>query len=138
MQRASFVATCTSYNRDYLAAIDPSLVKHIHCIYHGLNFRAFPARDSRDSVVLKRPLVLADARLIEKKGLSDLLHACRILKDQGYNFTCRIVGDGPLYQALEEGIGELGLTGTVELWRQATHTQAIEMYTTATVVALPC
>jgi glycosyltransferase involved in cell wall biosynthesis len=138
MQRASFVVTCTSYNRDYLAAIDPSLMKHIHCIYHGLNFHAFPAQYPEDSVALKRPLVLAVARLIEKKGLSDLLRACRILKDRGYNFTCRIVGDGPLYQALEEGIGELGLTGTVDLWGKATHKQVIEMYRQATVFALPC
>lgn len=136
MRMARFVVTCTAYNQHYLAALtDQDLDGHIHCIYHGLNLRAFP---TDVSVPPSHPLILTVARLVEKKGLSYLLHACRLLIDQGYDFTCRIVGEGPLRPVLEQEICDLGLTGRVELWGAETHERVIEMYRHATVVALPC
>ncbi len=136
MRMASFVVTCTAYNQHYLAALaDQGLDGHIHCIYNGLNLRAFPADVS---VPAAHPLILTVARLVEKKGLSYLLHACRMLTDQGYDFTCRIVGEGRLRPLLEQEIGDLALTGRVELWGAETHERVIEMYRHATLVALPC
>lgn len=136
MRLARFVVTCTAYNQRYLAALaDQGLDGHIHCIYHGLNLRAFPADVS---VPPAHPLILTVARLVEKKGLSYLLHACRMLTDQGYDFTCRIVGEGPLRPVLEREIRDLALTDRVVLWGAETHERVIEMYRHATLVALPC
>ncbi len=136
MRMARFVVTCTAYNQRYLAALaDHGLDGHIHCIYHGLNLRAFPADVS---VPPAHPLILTVARLVEKKGLSYLLQACRMLKDQGYDFTCRIVGEGPLRPVLEQEICDLALTDRVELWGAKTHEWVIEMYRHATLVVLPC
>jgi glycosyltransferase involved in cell wall biosynthesis len=136
MRMAHFVVTCTAYNQRYLAALaDQGLDGHIHCIYHGLNLRAFPADVS---VPPAHPLILTVARLVEKKGLPYLLHACRMLTDQGYDFTCRIVGEGSLRPVLEQEIRDLRLTGRVELWGAERHEQVIEMYRHATLVALPC
>ncbi len=84
-----------------------------------------------------RPLILTVARLVEKKGLLYLLRACRALRDQGYGFDCRIVGEGPLRATLEQHIHELGLTDTVELAGAETHERVIEMYQQATLFALP-
>ncbi len=138
MRMASFVVTCTAYNQRYLAEIDQHLDKPIHCIYLGLNLRAFPSTISVASSPLASPLILAVGRLVEKKGLSYLLRACRALKDQGCDFVCRIVGDGPLRQVLEQEIRELELTNRVELCGAATHKRVIEMYQHATVATLPC
>ncbi len=136
MRLAHFVVTCTAYNQRYLAALaDQGHDGHIHCIYHGLNLRAFPADVS---VPPAHPLILTVARLVEKKGLSYLLHACRMLTDQGYDFTCRIVGKGLLRPVLEQEIRDLALTGRVELWGAETHERVIEMYRHATLVVLPC
>lgn len=135
VQMARFVVTCTAYNQRYLASlVDQHVGEHIHCIYHGLNLRAFP---SNVSVPLVPPLILAVGRLIEKKGLSYLLRACRVLADKGYDFTCRIVGDGPLRQVLEQEIREQALTDRVELWGAETHERVVQMYQQATIVALP-
>jgi glycosyltransferase involved in cell wall biosynthesis len=138
MRTARFVVTCTAYNERYLAGIDLRFGTHIHCIYHGLNLRIFPSHASIASLPLASPLILAVGRLVEKKGLSYLLRASRILKDQGYNFTCRIVGDGPLRQVLEAEMRELDLIDKVEMWGAASHKQVIEMYQQATIAALPC
>jgi glycosyltransferase involved in cell wall biosynthesis len=139
MQMARFVVTCTAYNQRYLATlVDWRVGERIHCIYHGLNLRAFPSRTPVAPPPLASPLILAVGRLVEKKGLSYLLRACRILKDQGYDFTCRAVGDGPLRQVLQQEIRELALTDRVELCGAETHRRVIEMYQQATIVALPC
>jgi glycosyltransferase involved in cell wall biosynthesis len=61
-----------------------------------------------------------------------------MLTDQGYDFTCRIVGEGSLRPVLEREIRKLRLTGRVELWGAERHEQVIEMYRHATLVALPC
>lgn len=139
IQMASFVVTCTAYNLRYLESIvDQSLYRRINCIYHGLNLAKFPVHHAADSVPCASPLILSVARLLEKKGLSYLLQACRLLKDRGYDFRCRIVGEGPLRQALEQEIRDLSIADKVEMWGAATHKQVIEMYQHAAIVTLPC
>jgi len=139
MKEARFVVTCTGYNQQHLASLTAQSVDvAIHRIYHGLNLRVFPCHISAVSAPLARPLILSVARLVEKKGLLYLLQACRILKDQGYDFTCRIVGEGPLRQALEQHIRDLALTDQVELCGAETHECVITMYQQATLMALPC
>jgi glycogen synthase len=40
-------------------------------------------------------------RLVSEKGIPTLLHAARILKEEGYEFQLRVVGDGPERPKLE-------------------------------------
>ena len=51
--------------------------------------------------------IVSVCRLIEKKGVSLLIDACKELKDRGFRFTCEIVGDGPLKQDLENRVKEI-------------------------------
>lgn len=139
MKYARFVVTCTEYNRQYLASVaDPQSDVPIHRIYHGLDLRVFPADPHRIPSANGRPLILSVARLVEKKGLPYLLQACRILLDQGYDFDCRIVGEGPFRPVIEQQIRDLDLSTKVNLWGAETHERVIEMYQQATLVVLPC
>ena len=139
MKEARFVVTCTGYNQQHLSSLmERREHVDIHRIYHGLNLQIFPSRAFLVPQPPGRPLILTVARLVEKKGLPYLLEACRILKEQGYDFTCRIVGEGELRPALEQHIRDLALTGQVELCGAETHERVIEMYQQATLVALPC
>jgi glycosyltransferase involved in cell wall biosynthesis len=54
-------------------------------------------------------------RLDEIKGFRYLVDACRTLAQRGHNFTCYIIGDGPLRHALTKRISELGLDQRVRL-----------------------
>ncbi|MCL4543886.1 MAG: glycosyltransferase family 4 protein [Chloroflexi bacterium] len=138
MQMASFVVTCTAYNQRYLTALaGASLQQRVYRIYHGLNLRAFPVLGTYAYARPVRPLVLVVARLVEKKGLPDLLRACWLLCERGYDFDCRIVGEGVLRPNLERDIRELGLEDRVRLWGAEAHERVIEMYRQAAVVALP-
>jgi glycosyltransferase involved in cell wall biosynthesis len=139
MRLANFVVTCTAYNQRYLAALaDQRVGERIHRIYHGLNFRAFPSSTAVPSISPTFPRILAVGRLVEKKGMPYLLYACRLLIDQGYDFTCCIVGDGPLRPALEQEIRELALADRVELRGAEPHERVIELYQQATIMTLPC
>ena len=141
MREASFIATCTGYNQQYLAALlDAHSPVTIHRIYHGLDLRVFPRRIARVAEVSAhrpRPLILSVARLVEKKGLIYLLQACRQLVDWGFDVNCRIVGEGPLRAALEQQIRDLVLTDHVELCGAETHERVLEMYQQATLFVLP-
>ena len=60
-----------------------------------------------------RLLVGTIAKLIEQKGLDDLLTVARRSRDAGYRLQFAIVGEGPLRGVLEERRRELGLEDTV-------------------------
>ena len=60
-----------------------------------------------------RLLVGTIAKLIEQKGLDDLLTVARRCRDAGHRMQFAIVGDGPLRSMLEQRRHELGLEDTV-------------------------
>lgn len=142
MRHARFVATCTGYNQNYLTeqlAQRPEEAQlPIHRIHHGLNLRVFPEPVTSPVHSTEPPLILTVARLVEKKGLLYLLEALRLLKNHGYVFRSRIVGEGPQRPIIEQRIRDLGLADTVELLGAETHERVLEMYTRATIKALPC
>lgn len=80
--------------------------------------------------------VLAVARLVEKKGLDDLVRACGALAASGLPVRLELVGDGPLraeLEALAEACGiEARFLGPLD------HDDVLDRYRTATVFALPC
>jgi glycosyltransferase involved in cell wall biosynthesis len=82
-------------------------------------------------------LVLAVARLVEKKGLDDLVRACRTLRDRGRVFRCRIIGTGDLRERLERLICGLGLEKVVSLEGEADHDEVRFWYRQAKVLVSP-
>src|ERR1700730_15228765 len=100
-QSARAVITCTEYNLRYLSSqIGPTSDVKLHCIYHGLDLSQFEFTCPR-TFDPGPPVVLSVARLVEKKGLNDLIVAAGILRRRGRCFRMEIIGDGPLRQALE-------------------------------------
>jgi glycosyltransferase involved in cell wall biosynthesis len=53
-------------------------------------------------------------RLVEEKGLRLLLEAARQLKDEGYDFRLKFIGDGPERAPLETQMAELSLQNQVQ------------------------
>jgi glycosyltransferase involved in cell wall biosynthesis len=137
MAEAKFVATCTQFNETHLAGLNGNGLGHkLHCIYHGLDIDQYQPPERKQPSTT--PLLLAVGQLKEKKGFAHLLRACRLLKDQGYNFKCHIVGDGPDRQVLTRQIEQLGLGGTVTLCGALPHQAVIDKYREADIFVLPC
>jgi glycosyltransferase involved in cell wall biosynthesis len=135
ISQAGFIATCTQYNKDYLATtIGPDISDKVKRIYHGLDMSHYhPHHQPTD-----KPLLISVGQLKEKKGFGYLLKACRLLKERGYEFECQIVGEGHLREELEAQIRQLGLENDVTLCGALPHQAVIDKYKQATLFALPC
>ena len=53
--------------------------------------------------------VIAGGRIVEKKGLEDLIEVAAILKQENILAKINLYGEGPLRSKLEKKINELGL-----------------------------
>jgi len=82
------------------------------------------------------PLILSVGRMVPKKGMGDLISACRLLMTRGVRFRCVIVGEGPLRGELESQIRELGLERLVTFLGAMAHDGLVSLYGQASVFAL--
>jgi glycosyltransferase involved in cell wall biosynthesis len=84
-----------------------------------------------------RPTVLHIARLVEKKGTADLLHAfSRVLRGCP-EAQLTIVGDGPLKSQLRRRADDLGIAGSVRFAGALPHDKTLEMLKEATLLCTP-
>jgi glycosyltransferase involved in cell wall biosynthesis len=134
IKTAKFVSTCTAYNFDYLRSLTDEPEK-IHLLYHGLDFSEFKNLERRPK--LDSPLILSIGKLKEKKGFCYLIDACALLRDQGQNFCCWIIGEGPDRNALLDQIKQLGLQHHVYLKGNMSHSNVLEALNQATLFSLP-
>lgn len=135
LSQASFVATCTDYNRQHLQKIAPINVK-LHRLYHGLDLETYQPRTDQSTHGI--PTITSVGQLKEKKGFQYLLKACQILRSKDYIFKCQIIGEGSLRQELEHQIRELSLENFVILRGALPHESVIEEYQHSTMFVLPC
>jgi glycosyltransferase involved in cell wall biosynthesis len=131
---ATFVVTESEYAANFLRARFPQSATKIHCVYNGLDLSTFPRADFVSSV----PVVISVGRLIEKKGFSDLIQACRILAQSDLNFRCEIIGEGPLEKDLREQIEASNLRDTIKLAGAQAQTEIRRRLAAANVFALSC
>lgn len=73
---ARFVVTETDFSRDWLRKKFRAHERKIHRVYNGIDVGKFAPATFDDSV----PKIVSVGRLIEKKGFTDLVEACAILK----------------------------------------------------------
>ncbi|HRW06731.1 MAG TPA: glycosyltransferase family 4 protein [Caldilineaceae bacterium] len=134
---AEFVATCTDANRRHLEALYPGGAP-IHTIYHGLDTTKFAPVD-RTADGAKIPVILSVGRFVEKKGFPYLVEACRLLRDRGHIFHCRIVGQPDEQSALITKLIDEGDLGTcVSVQGGVTQEELRRIYHESTIFALPC
>ena len=130
LQPARFVHTSTEMGRRELIERGVAAEK-IVCIRRGLDtFPAFkPLRVNRQPLRL-----LSIARLVPKKGLDYQLRIYAALKEAGFAFEARIVGDGPLRELLERLAAKLNLAGSVKFTGQLTQPEVWAQFTWADVL----
>ena len=134
INEASYVIAISEFNYHHLVGLCPEGADRIHHIYNGIDLRKYPFL--ADQPRARR--ILAVGRLVEKKGFDVLIEACRILRDQGLEVPCRIIGVGALHEALQQQIASHGLTDLVTLVGARTHAGVIAEVSAAQVFAAPC
>jgi glycosyltransferase involved in cell wall biosynthesis len=136
VRSARRVLTCTAHNKSRLTAVvGRDLTHKIAVVPHGLDLATYRPQvaPNRSQVTL-----LAVGQCRERKGFAQLVEACQILRAEGYDFTCRIVGDGPQRESLAAMVHASGLDGVVQLVGARPHDEVLREYHDATVFVLPC
>jgi glycosyltransferase involved in cell wall biosynthesis len=129
---ASFVIGVSEYNRRFIEKdVRPARSSHVRVVYNGVDLKSFRP----DPTVAREPeLILSAGRLVPKKGFADLLDACRLLREHGRSFRCRIIGEGPLRAELEAQAADLG--DVVEFAGARTQEELAQEYQRAAVFVL--
>jgi colanic acid/amylovoran biosynthesis glycosyltransferase len=135
LDRAAFGVTISSFNRHYLAdRISPrahEVLRIVHCGVPTQRLRYEP-----QGRIAGR--ILSVGRLDPIKGFEHLIDACALLAEQGVDFDCHILGDGPLRAALEQRVHRLGLAGRISLKGACPQEQVQAAMRQASVFALAC
>jgi glycosyltransferase involved in cell wall biosynthesis len=139
---ARFVVPISEFNRKVIleacsangAGADKLVV--IHC---GVDSRFFqpPATSNGSHLTNKELNLLCIGTLHEVKGQAFLLEACRLLKEMGYPFSCRFVGDGPDKAALAAQAANAGLDGSVHFLGRRTREEIVRLIQEADVLVAP-
>ena len=132
-EAARAIITETDYAAQFLRDRFPSCASRVHRIYNGLD----PGEFGRADFLSRPPLIMAVGRLIPKKGFSDLIRACALLRKRGTSFHCEITGEGPMQSQLRGQIDELCLQDCVALTGAKRQTQLRQRLAAANVFVLP-
>jgi colanic acid/amylovoran biosynthesis glycosyltransferase len=137
IERAAAVVTISEYNRRYLSGMSSAAGAKVRCIYNGVDPTLFPFRRA-GFCTTGLPVILSVARLVEKKGLADLVDSAAILRTRGLSFRVEIIGAGPLLGPLRTRIASLGLDRVIDLSGAQSQDAIRAAYQRSTVFALPC
>ncbi|HCP92237.1 MAG TPA: hypothetical protein DIT76_09385 [Spartobacteria bacterium] len=131
---AEFVAAETDYSRELLCQRCPDSAAKIHRIYNGIDLEWFPSPlPAKQNPV---PRILSVGRLVAFKGFEDLIDACAELTRRSLDFTCEIVGDGPLRENLQAKIDKLNLSSRIALLGSLSQGAIFEKLRAADIFAL--
>jgi len=134
-ENAEFVAAETEYSRALLQARCPDSAEKIYRVYNGIDFTQFPERRAESSSGLVR--IVSVGRLVEFKGFENLIDACALLRSKQLDFTCDIIGAGPLRDRLAAHIAELQLGNIVTLRGSLNQGQVFHELRSADIFVLP-
>ena len=126
------VVAVSDMTADWIRTLAPRA--RVRRIYNGLE-----VDEIRWSSPLHRPrTIVSVGRLVEKKGLPDLLAAVALLRDRGVACTLELAGDGPVRPQLEELIDRLALRDRVALLGPLPQHDVLALIASGAVFAAPC
>ena len=130
---ASTVITVSDFNARHLATHVGVTPRRLTRIYNGLDLERFAF-----SPPVERPAhIVAVGRLVAKKGLDDLVHACALLREGGVLFRCQLIGGGSEESGLRQLIAKHGLGTVMQLTGPLPQADVIAAVRNAAVFAAP-
>jgi glycosyltransferase involved in cell wall biosynthesis len=133
--RAEFTVTISEHNRRFLIEKGCPGNK-IHVVRCGVDPGAFAAGNTRPPHPI--PKIGTLGRMVEKKGIDDLIRACQILKDRNIAFNLEIAGDGPMQSELQALVSDGDLAEQVHFKGPLAHEQVPEWLQGLDMFVLAC
>lgn len=134
---ARTVLTISEYNRRHLISLGIP-AERIEVARCGIDLEEFAPAQGDKRNEQRAGLIVTIARLDPIKGLFDLIEACAILKKRGIEFSCKVIGEGPLRKRLERQIAGYELEDRVNLLGVVNQSEVREILKSAQLFVLPC
>ena len=136
LRNATFIASISEFNRDYLIKLlGPWVREKIRIVRCGIDpaYYSYGKNISDD----KQLDIISVGSLQPYKGFIFLIEACAQLRDLGIPFQCRIVGGGDLRPMLEQAIEKNKLEELVKLVGPRTQDEVSQLLPTANCYVQP-
>jgi glycosyltransferase involved in cell wall biosynthesis len=138
LRKCLFCASISEYNSRYIAEEYGTIfAPKIHIVHCGIDPEGFALPLSKIST--DRPVrLLGVGQLNPRKGFHVLIEACRMLRDKGTAYVCKIVGDGDQRTELEAMVDEYNLRDLVSFAGAVKHEVIVELLEESDIFVLPC
>jgi len=146
IEQAEIVTFPSKGAQDLFEIANPGLLsnKDVRIVYNGIDFRQFdqipndPLFLTKFGVDSTYPLILCVSKLVEDKGVTDLILAIELLvKSVPFKFSCVIVGRGPLKETLEKTIHDKKLQDTILIVDYLDRLDLLKFLNAASVFVIP-
>ncbi|WP_050527677.1 glycosyltransferase family 4 protein [Pseudorhodobacter aquimaris] len=134
LRDAAAAVTVSDYNVTYLCENFGADAGKVVRIYNGLDLDRFTWAEP----TAPQDEILAVGRLVEKKGFDVLIDAMGLLRAEGRNTTCRIIGAGEAEAGLRSRIVAAGLEDVIRLDGPRPQNEVIAALRGAAMLACPC
>lgn len=132
LENVDSVAVVSDVMKDFIQ-VELGVEKLVHVQPMGVDFSLFSSAVSYKS----NQKLLFVGRLVEKKGVSVLLHAVALISEKYPDMTLDIYGDGPEKTNLRNLSSKLNINDRVFFRGAATHKELVEQYANASAVVVP-
>ncbi len=133
IERSRFAVTVSEFNRRHLVQRYPHMAGKIRVVHCGIDLELFRPRAGGTGEGFR---IVSVARLQPRKGIADLVEACRALSSV-VDFQCVVIGDGPQRRELEEKVASYGLQRQVKFAGACSQSQVLDYLAQASVFVLP-
>ena len=133
LEHCRFCTTISEFNRTVLVSAQPTTAEKIFICRMGV---MMPHAEHSSNIYNPPFSIFAAGRLHPVKDFDFLLRGCRTLIDSGFDFRCRIAGEGNERKHLEELLDRLSLRDHVTLLGQQSSIQMEAHYRIADLLVL--
>lgn len=138
IRRADFIVCISEFHRDFYLK-HRARQEQLFIAYCGIDPEWFYPPQAAEKSKQTPYRIVSSGRLVEKKGFSFLVDACRILADRGEEFECLIGGSGELEAQLKSQVQKRGLADKVTITgKTLVQEKIIEFMHGGNVYVLPC
>jgi colanic acid/amylovoran biosynthesis glycosyltransferase len=111
---ALFIRSISQFNKGFLESLyGPMAAAKTVVVHVGIDPDQYISEAARHANA--PPRLISVAALKPYKGIPILVRACGELAQQGIDFECQIIGQGPMRSTIRRGIVKAGLQGRVHL-----------------------
>lgn len=136
VQAASFVVAISSFNKEVIVReCGEQYRAKIEVIHCGIDPDIFVPSNDRPRGSRFRMICVASFE--EVKGHRYLIEACRVLEQDGVDFECHLVGDGPCRPQLEKQVRDSRLDSRVCVHGAVSRDRVVDLLKLADVFVLP-